>query len=183
MNKSSKYEVSTRGDRRFSALCAKLSDGRTIEMHYQCDVKGFDIGGTNWRLGKGKAPKTPVSFAQTRSAYKAFWLEYLRINPDLHQELAGIVASGAILVDSFARRGCLNQAEILTECLKDEELQHIQEELLIQGSPEPSRFSYCTMSPFSGERCTTCGHPTSSCSCGSPVPSVQELYSEEVRNG
>lgn len=154
MNKSSKYEVSTRGDRRFSALCAKLSDGRTIEMHYQCDVKGFDIGGTNWRLGKGKAPKTPVSFDQTRSAYKAFWLEYLRINPELHQELAGIVASGAVLVDSFARRGCLNQAEILTECLKDEELQTIQEELLIQGSPEPSPST----------RCCFCGH--SDCTCG-----------------
>jgi hypothetical protein len=60
--------------------------------------------------------------------------------------------------------------ELLEASLADidrayEEQQHIQEELLIQGYPEPSRFSYCTMSPFSGERCTTCGHPTSSCTC------------------
>ena len=35
------YEVSTAGDWRFSALTARLDDGRTIEMHYQCDVKGI----------------------------------------------------------------------------------------------------------------------------------------------
>jgi hypothetical protein len=29
------YEVSSRGDKRFSALYAKLSDGRTIEQAYQ----------------------------------------------------------------------------------------------------------------------------------------------------
>ena len=57
------YEVSSKGDTRFSALNALLEDGRTIEMHYQCDPspvgKGFDPGGTNWRLGKGKNPKDP----------------------------------------------------------------------------------------------------------------------------
>jgi hypothetical protein len=35
------YEVSTVGDKRFSALVAKLKDGRTIEEAYQLDVKGF----------------------------------------------------------------------------------------------------------------------------------------------
>ncbi len=32
------YEVSSIGDIRFSALFARLEDGRTIEQHYQCDV-------------------------------------------------------------------------------------------------------------------------------------------------
>lgn len=32
------YEVSSKGDKRFSALFAKMPDGRSIEMHYQCDV-------------------------------------------------------------------------------------------------------------------------------------------------
>jgi len=35
------YEVSTAGDSRFSALNAKLKDGRTIEEAYQLDVKGY----------------------------------------------------------------------------------------------------------------------------------------------
>ena len=50
------YECSTRGDRRFSAFTALLHDGRTIEQHYQCDIKGYQPGGRNWRLGKGKPP-------------------------------------------------------------------------------------------------------------------------------
>ena len=50
------YEVSSRGDRRFSAFVARLPEGRTIEAVYQCDIKGYDPGGTNWRLGKGKPP-------------------------------------------------------------------------------------------------------------------------------
>lgn len=40
------YDCSTKGDRRFSALVAKMPDGRTIEQWYQCDVKAYDIGGT-----------------------------------------------------------------------------------------------------------------------------------------
>lgn len=32
------YEVSTKGDPRFSAFNALLADGRSIEQHYQCDV-------------------------------------------------------------------------------------------------------------------------------------------------
>ena len=63
------YEVSSSGDRRFSAMSAKMPDGRTIEMHYQCDIKGYDSKGYNWRLGKGKPPlNTSVNL----------WEEYLK---------------------------------------------------------------------------------------------------------
>lgn len=53
------YEVSTFGDKRFSALNARLSDGRTIEEAYQLDVKGYRKFGNDWRLGKGKSPIIP----------------------------------------------------------------------------------------------------------------------------
>ena len=53
------YDVTTRGDSRFSPLVITLDDGRTIEQHYQCDVKGFNPGGTNWMAYKGKSP--PIS--------------------------------------------------------------------------------------------------------------------------
>lgn len=55
------YEVSTYGDVRFSALNAKLSDGRSIEEAYQLDVKGYRCLGSDWRLGKGKAPLIPTN--------------------------------------------------------------------------------------------------------------------------
>jgi hypothetical protein len=50
------YECSSSGDRRFSALSARLRDGRTIEEAYQLDLKGYRKYGNDWRLGKGKLP-------------------------------------------------------------------------------------------------------------------------------
>ena len=47
------YECSSKGDARFSAFRARMPDGRSIEEWYQCDVKGYDPGGTAWRSGKG----------------------------------------------------------------------------------------------------------------------------------
>lgn len=45
------YEVSSQGDKRFSALYARLKDGRTIEEAYQLDVKNFrGLGATAYRL-------------------------------------------------------------------------------------------------------------------------------------
>lgn len=51
------YEVSSRGDTRFSPLCTRMPDGRTIEAHYQCDVKGFNPGGENWRVWAAANPQ------------------------------------------------------------------------------------------------------------------------------
>lgn len=56
-NRSIGYEVSTKGDSRFSAFNAVMPDGRSIEQIYQYDIKGYDVGGTDYRLGKGKSPK------------------------------------------------------------------------------------------------------------------------------
>lgn len=67
------YEVSSKGDKRFSAFYARMPDGRTIEQHYQCDVKGYDPGGTNWRLGKGKPPKTSFTPDELLNAYVNLW--------------------------------------------------------------------------------------------------------------
>lgn len=55
------YEVSSNGDKRFSALVARLLDGRTIEEAYQLDVKGYRRLGSDWRLGKGKPPMIPTN--------------------------------------------------------------------------------------------------------------------------
>jgi hypothetical protein len=92
------YEVSSRGDKRFSAFYAIMNDGRSIEMHYQCDVKGFDPGGTNWRLGKGKPS--------------------LNLNIDLYHEYLNLWKLWT--ADNFQLVIELNtQAEIHNNCLRD----------------------------------------------------------------
>ena len=55
-SKKKGYECSSKGDVRFDSVNALLEDGRNISQHYYCDVKGYDVGGTNWKLGKGKPP-------------------------------------------------------------------------------------------------------------------------------
>lgn len=55
------YEVSSKGDKRFSAFYAKLSDGRSIEEAYQLDIKGYRKLGNNPMLGKGKPPMIPTN--------------------------------------------------------------------------------------------------------------------------
>lgn len=111
------YEVSTKGDKRFSALQAKLNDGRTIEEAYQLDIKGYRSQGNDWRLGKGKAPKIPMSKEQLYGQYKALWLRWSNENPALLQEL-GEKAKGKTLTDMFATTD-INQARALSELVNE----------------------------------------------------------------
>ena len=109
------YECSSKGDKRFSALFAVMPDGRTLEQHYQCDIKGYDVGGRNWRLGKGKPPldKTKDMWA----AYLNLWKQWADANPELIQELIGHAeANNHTLSDMFASTS-VNQARALAEIL------------------------------------------------------------------
>lgn len=109
------YECSSKGDKRFSAFCAVMPDGRTIEQHYQCDVKGYQPGGTNWRLGKGKPPldKTRDMWAE----YLALWEAWALAHPDLMNELATrAMQKNRVLSDMFASTP-VNQAHALAEIL------------------------------------------------------------------
>ncbi len=109
------YECSTRGDKRFSAFCALLSDGRSIEAHYQCDVKGYQPGGDNWRLGKGK-PSLNKS-KDLWLEYLKLWIEWAKMNPDLidilHEKSKDF---NYTLSDCFAS-GQINQARALSVIL------------------------------------------------------------------
>lgn len=108
------YEVSSRGDKRFSAFFARLSDGRSIEEHYQCDVKGYDPGGRNWRLGKGRKPLRNVDLWKE---YLALWQQWAALNPTLIAELRTLAASrGNMLCDRFASTP-INQAHALATIL------------------------------------------------------------------
>ena len=99
------YEVSTKGDKRFSALNAKLSDGRTIEKAYQ-EAKGS---------GKGQPAKDP-NF-DYYGTYLGLWKQWAKENPKLIDELAE-KAEGKVLSDKFAKTEN-NQARALSDILKE----------------------------------------------------------------
>ena len=111
------YEVSSKGDARFSAFNARMPDGRSIEQHYQCDVKGYDPGGRNWRLGKGKAPLRRVDLW---AEYLALWRTWAKHNAPLMRELRQAAENkGGVLSDRFATTH-VNQARALSELLNEE---------------------------------------------------------------
>ena len=107
------YEVSTRGDSRFSAFTARLPDGRTIEEHYQCDVKGYDPGGRNWRAGKGKPP---IVKRDLWPEYLGLWRIWAENNPALIEDLRQRAGPEGVLRDRFASTP-VNQARALAEIL------------------------------------------------------------------
>lgn len=107
-------ECSSVGIKELSALYAKLPSGRTIEEHYQCDVKGYDIGGTKWQLGKGKPPLKTYTGDDLYLAYLGLWQSYFMYNPHL---LLGIYSTGiTILTDTFATTP-INQARAIADCM------------------------------------------------------------------
>ena len=111
------YECSSKGDKRFSAFCAVMPDGRTIEQHYQCDVKGYQPGGIDWRLGKGKPPldKTVDAWAE----YLQLWREWAHAHVPLMRELyVQARKHGNVLSDMFATTP-INQAHALSVVLTE----------------------------------------------------------------
>lgn len=109
------YECSSRGDARFSAFNARMPDGRTIEQHYQCDVKGYQPGGTNWRLGKGKPPLRQVDLW---GEYLALWRVWAEHNLPLMRELYTLAKQSGVLSDRFATTH-VNQAHALATILNE----------------------------------------------------------------
>lgn len=111
------YEVSTQGDRRFSALVARMPDGRTIEEWYQCDIKGYP----NWRAGKGKPPLREMSREKLWQCYLLLWEIWAGENPELLADLRIRAANaGYHLSDRFASTD-VNQARALASILNNEE--------------------------------------------------------------
>jgi len=109
-------EVSSRGDKRFSALYARLASYNlnSIEQLYQSskqfdlDQPGVDTMGhmKNWRDAKGKTPK---NLAFVAWLYDHLWRIYLMEHPEFIAVL--IQASG--LSDVFGQPGSQCQAVTL----------------------------------------------------------------------
>ena len=113
------YECSTKGDARFSALNAMLPDGRSVEQWYQCDIKGYDIGGTDWKLGKGKAPLFEYPADHLWQLYLNLWRLWAIHNSHLLIELVELAAKeNNVLSDCFASTH-INQAHALATIMNE----------------------------------------------------------------
>lgn len=126
------YEVSSQGDKRFSAFNVYLPDGRTIECHYQGDVKGFDPGGTRWQLGKGKLPCNGKSKQELWSDYLNLWRVWSKSNLQLLRELY------VILRDNPQYNYCLSDRFATTDINQAHALSVILNELIESGKPNYS---------------------------------------------
>ena len=111
------YEVSSQGDTRFSAMYAIMPDGRSLESWYQCDQKGYDPGGSNWRLGKGKPPLNPA--IDLWASYLGLWRLWASIHINHMEELRVLAtAHNKVLSDCFAKTP-VNQAHALAAILNE----------------------------------------------------------------
>lgn len=111
------YEVSSKGDKRFSAFTARLKDGRTIEEAYQLDIKGYRQYGNNPILGKGKPPID--KHIDTWEEYLTLWKTWAQENPELIEELRQKAkANNNTLSDMFANTN-INQARALATILNE----------------------------------------------------------------
>lgn len=111
------YEVSSKGDRRFSAFFARMPDGRTLEAHYQCDVKGY----ATIAEGKGKPPLTKQTRTELWFQYLALWQVWAEHHPAEINELREILQDpefDCTLCDRFATTP-VNQAAALAYILND----------------------------------------------------------------
>lgn len=114
------YEVSSRGDARFSALKARLADGRTIEEAYQLDVKGYRrLGYTPMQAKRDRGRNAPIRLTpyQLWVSYLNLWRQWATENPALVEELR-TVSEGRPLTDMFASSD-VSQARALAQILNE----------------------------------------------------------------
>lgn len=123
------YEVSSRGDKRFSAMTATFApgttlfghdvSGRTIESVYQHGVKQGDwTTDNNHKTGVPKDKTIITGNTENDSytqGYLPLWQEWARQNPQLIEELRQ-KAQGKVLTDMFASTA-VSQARALADIL------------------------------------------------------------------
>jgi hypothetical protein len=113
------YECSSKGDTRFSPFYATMRDGRTIEEWYQCEIKGYDPGGTDWRKGKGRPSLIEYPGDNQWRAYLLLWKSWAKRNPELMLELLDHAREHKnTLSDRFATTP-INQARALATILNE----------------------------------------------------------------
>lgn len=108
------YEVSSKGDKRFSAFYAKLNNGKSIEYIYQCDIKGYN----SIKEGKGQIPLIEHEdiYQEYKNAWKEFFYQNTELLMELHQHLKK--HNITVITDMFANSP-INQARAISDILNE----------------------------------------------------------------
>lgn len=114
-------ECSSRGDKRFSALFARIKarGNRTIEEMYQA-AKVFEDGSTGLTFREAKGRK-PANLGDVRALYRQLWEEYMTENP----QLLPVICAASGLSDVFGRPGSVCQATELWRIRNDVMVRHM----------------------------------------------------------
>jgi len=111
------FEVSTKGDKRFSPLVARFKDGFTIEEVYQLDVKGYRTMTNDWMYAKKKPPLHKMTEDELYTKYKNLWSRWFKENPVMLETVAEL-AKDTTITDMFAT-GDINQAHAICDLLNE----------------------------------------------------------------
>lgn len=112
-SRSKGYEVSSKGDKRYSAFYAKMPDGLSIEHHYQVFVKGY----SSIQEGKGKPPlDTSINLWD---AYLGLWRTWALHNGLLLEELRVLASKHNHMLNDIFANTDVNQARALATLLNE----------------------------------------------------------------
>lgn len=134
------YEVSSKGDSRFSAFKAKFAPGTTITLNGKDKTVTLDVGGKTIEYvyqnmvkmsGKGGKPsqesilynpelktKKQMEDFSFLFGYLPLWQKWAEQNPNLMRDLK-IKAHGKVLTDRFATKSDVSQARALAQILNE----------------------------------------------------------------
>lgn len=142
------YEFSSKGDKRFSPLYAKLPSGITVEEWYHLDLKGYRGKVGHWIEAKGRNPLNPMSPEYRYHAFKQKLVEFLFNDIPLLKEFIEIAKHHDNFIDRFATTK-INQARAYADIARD-----LSKGLLkLPVEPEVKNF----ISSATCETCIFCG--------------------------
>lgn len=107
------YEVSSKGDNRFSAFYAILPNGNSIEWEFQVKVKGY----ASIKEGKGKPALDPTKDTWTEylNLWRVWAIDHLPLMRELYK---AAIVNDYTLTDMFASSPN-NQARALSTILNE----------------------------------------------------------------
>ena len=118
------YECSSKGDKRFSAIFAKIDD-KSIEEIYQLDIKGYRGEVKHWKDAKGKEPKN-ITYEEAYNQYLKLWIKYFNNNPKLYFKIRE-KAKNKTITDMFGITP-INQARAICDILNHPEWLNLYKE-------------------------------------------------------
>ena len=113
------YECSSKGDKRFSAIFAKIKSlgNKSIEEIYQLDLKGYRNKVKHWKEAKGLPPLNNKTEDELFKEYVSLWKLYFKENPELLKEISQ-KAIGKTITDMFGVTS-INQARAIAYILNN----------------------------------------------------------------